>query len=156
MYKFIQLILKINKGVRTIPTFIPLPMLCLLISITKGDKSMVATGPIVISTLFFVCLIVAILLIWIGSYFYKNSNKSAKTSTADDSKRKDLMQHLSDLEHAIDDVRDSISSDDNTIQNTGDEGVRKLVKAQKETHLNKLHKLEAQRDAVSMQLIQSL
>lgn len=117
---------------------------------------MVATGPIVISTLFFVCLIVAILLIWIGSYFYKSSNKNAKTSTADDSKRKDLMQHLSDLEHAIDDVRDSISSDDNTIQNTGDEGVRKLVKAQKETHLNKLHKLEAQRDAVSMQLIQSL
>ena len=155
MYKFIQLVLKINKGIRTIPTFIPLPMLCLLISITKGDKSMVATGPIVISTLFFVCLIVAIALIWIGSYFFKNS-KVGKTSTTDESKRKDLMQHLSDLEHAIDDVRDSISSDDNTIQNTGDEGVRKLVKAQKETHLNKLHKLEAQRDAVSMQLIQSL
>ena len=125
--------------------YVVLGMVSLWIVLMKGGNNMHVLTCIGITTLFFVLLLC---FVW----FCIGITKLVKLLSSKAGK-KELQEKLTDLEHFIDDVKDDISNDDMTIQSSADEGLRRMMKLQKDQHVAKLHKLETQRDEVKTKLL---
>ena len=97
-----------------------------------------------IAILFFVCLIVLV-MICVGITYL---SKTLKTQAG----RKALKSRLEELEHFIGDVKEDIANDDMTIQSASDEGLRRMVKLQKDQHVAKLTKFQSEADSIKAKL----
>lgn len=64
-----------------------------------------------------------------------------------------IKSKMDELDKFINDVKDDISNDDLTMSTAGDESLRRMAKLQKDQHVAKLHKFEAQKTALANQLI---
>lgn len=124
--------------------YLALGMLTLWILVQKGDNMLVLCTHIGISILFFVCLIVFVMFCVGIGYLAKSFRTQAG--------RKALKSRLEELEHFIGDVKDDIANDDMTIQSASDEGLRRMVKLQKDQHVAKLNKFQSEADSIKTKL----
>ena len=125
--------------------YLVLGMVSLWLVLMRGGDSMHVLTCVGITTLFFVLLLCFVwLCIGISKFVKILSTKAGK---------KELKAKLEDLEHFIADVKDDITNDDTSLQSSADEGFRRMIKIQKDQHVAKLHKLEAERDSVKTQLL---
>ena len=123
--------------------YIALGMVSLWIVLMKGENIMVLHA-CVITTLFFVLLIC---FIWscVGI------TKLVKTMRIKGVKAT-IKSKMDELDKFIGDVKDDISNDDLTMTTAGDESLRRMAKLQKDQHVAKLHKFEAQKSQLANQL----
>lgn len=109
-----------------------------LTAILKGGEHME------IAILVIVCILLAIALI--GSIIWLAGTLMSK------SKRAKVKADIEEVEKGIKDVKEDIDECDTAMNASTDEGLRKMLRLEKDRHTAKLHMLESKRDSLKTSL----